>query len=352
MEEKTVTQSHPTTAIALDIGRSATKVVAMWRKGKSWERTEMVFPSAVVPARKLYDERAAREATKETVVVDDHVYWIGSTALNQGNDQMVGSLRDDWMLSPEHNALLMGALVKLKAAGVPAVDHARIGVGLPAKLYTTIQHDKLGQSLRRVVPDATIHVMNQPSGPLYERMFDDRGNQSDFDPDQEIWAVLEVGQYTSDVALQRMGQTIQDNCGSTVGMAAVAANLQRVLQERPFEINDVSLAEATAALASGTITVAGKQVEVQEAIQKALRPVAEEIMQEAERLLGSGTTRQMHGIIIAGGGAPLIYPYAHQRWPQAILAPNSRFSVAEGFARILAAKINLTSSAADNSNAE
>lgn len=313
------------TCIGFDIGRSSVKIVASWSGG----RTEILYPSAVCSAFRITNDQEAERAAKETVLVKGKEYFFGDTALLQGHDELTGGLRDDWVQTDHHAALFLGGIKKLQQAGVPAVDSAVYIMGLPAALFAS-QKSALAQELSSHAPRAEIRVMPQPLGPYHQMMFTKDGQEADaFNPDEDSWAIVEVGQYTTDYALLLQGRTIENAFGSCDGMRIAAEHLQRDLRRRNLA---VSLAEATDLLRTRTLKDFGQKIDVTEEVMRSVEPVAEQVINKANQLIGQ-SVRTLDGILVAGGGAPLVLPALQKAWPHARLADNSRYSVAEGFCR-------------------
>lgn len=313
------------TAIGFDVGRSSVKIVA----ARDGMRQELLFPSAVCPAFTINDERGAARAAAETVFVDGRHFFIGETALLQGGDDLSGGLRDDWVYSDQHAALFLGGLKKLHSTGMVGIDTALIVVGLPGALYAS-QKAGLGQALGKLVPRAEIRVMPQPMGPYQELVFtvDGQENRS-VNADDDSYAVIEVGQYTTDFALLLHGHTIENAFGSCDGMRIAAEHLQRSLRQSQLS---VSMVEATDLLRTRTLRNFGERIDVGEHVTRAVDPLAAQIVDKANQLIGK-SARSLDGILVAGGGAPLVLGALQKTWPHARLSANSRFSVAEGFCR-------------------
>src|SRR4051812_47560955 len=142
------------TCIGFDIGRSSVKIVAAWDD----HRREILFPSSVVPAFKITDDREAERVQAETVLVNGREFFFGETAMLQGQDDLAGGMRDDWVYTEQHATLFLGGLKKLRAANVPNVDAALIVMGLPAALFAS-QKAGLGQELAKLASRAEVRVM-------------------------------------------------------------------------------------------------------------------------------------------------------------------------------------------------
>jgi|APCry1669189000_1035189.scaffolds.fasta_scaffold30551_2 plasmid segregation protein ParM len=313
------------TAIGFDVGRSSVKIVAA--RGNT--REELLFPSAVCPAFTINDDKGAARAAAETVFVGGKYFFIGETALLQGGDDLSGGLRDDWVYSEQHSALFLGGLNRLKATGMAGIESALIVVGLPGALYAS-QKAGLRHELGRLVPRAEIRVMPQPMGPYQELLFAPDGQESHaVNADDDSYAVIEVGQYTTDFALLLHGHTIENAFGSCDGMRIAAEHLQRSLRQSQIA---VSMAEATDLLRTKTLKNFGARIDVSEQVFRAVEPLATQIVDKANQLIGK-SARSLDGILVAGGGAPLVLETLQKAWPHARLSQNSRFSVAEGFCR-------------------
>jgi hypothetical protein len=120
------------TVIGLDLGRSALKMVDCWQQGGETRRARVSFPTSVAAARRLVGGEESRAALEDTVVVDGQAFFIGRTATLQAGDSMQGGFNDQWLFTPEHGALIKGALDKAAAAGVPdPADRDDRGHGQP-----------------------------------------------------------------------------------------------------------------------------------------------------------------------------------------------------------------------------
>ena len=245
------------TCIGFDIGRSSVKIVASWDDAD--QRAEVLFPSSVVPAFKITDDQEAERVQAETVLVNGREFFFGETAMLQGQDDLAGGLRDDWVYTEQHAALFLGGLQKLRKVGVPAVDSALIIMGLPSALFAS-QKSGLSQALIKLAPRAELRVMPQSLGPYHQMMFTKDGHESrEVKPDEDSWAVIEVGQYTTDYALLLQGHTIENAFGSCDGMRIAAEHLQRDLRKRNFA---VSLVEATDLLRTKKLRNYGQTINV------------------------------------------------------------------------------------------
>lgn len=313
------------TCIGLDIGRSSVKVVARSNSG----RVQTLIPSSVCPAIDLTDEREAARAVADTVKINGVSYFFGETAQLQGGDDLSGGLRDDWVFTPRHAALFKGALWRLKTLGVPGIDSAIIVLGLPAQVYAA-QKNQLAEYMKPYAPSAEIRISSQPLGPYQQLLFTETGEENrNFHADESSWGVIEIGQYTTDYALLMEGRVIENAFGSTDGMSIAATRLQKIMQEKNISID---LNEATLCLEKGRLKQYGQWIDVKNEVETAVSALASRVADKATHLIGR-QARALDGILVAGGGAPLLMPSLQKAWPHVQMLFNPRFAVAEGFHR-------------------
>lgn len=318
------------TVIGLDLGRSALKMVACWQQGGETHRARVSFPTSVAPARRLVGGEESRAALEDTVVVDGQAYFIGRTATLQAGDRMQGGFNDQWLFTPEHGALLKGALDKAAAAGVPDPHSAEVVVGLAGRSFVP-SNDEYLAALRRHLPKASQTVFPQPLGPFFQMLLDEQGREAMPDLLTQKWVVVEIGQFTTDFALLVDGSAIEEKYSSCNGMRKVAEQLGREISSSKG-ITNLSMPELTQTLQTGTIEIMGSQVSVQDELQRAVQPLVQEIVETGSVVMGD-YLRRATGVLVAGGGAPLMSAWLAREWKHAVLSEDPRFSVAEGFLR-------------------
>lgn len=317
----------------IDVGRSATKAVSM----SAGERTGISFPSAICPAIRLTDASASARAAADTVKVGSREYFVGETALIQGRDEMLGGLSDDWAGSEQHGALILAAVKRLEAAGVAGVADGVVVVGLPARVFAS-QRKLYAAAVAELLPRATIKVVPQPMGPYYATLFDARGVER-AGVEGGSWAIIEVGQFTSDFAMIERGHVVERALNSCEGMRVAAEALQRLVMER-YGVA-ISMSEATGLLQDPLIRNFGRRIDVGDLVREAVQPLARTIAEKARQLFGE-SLRAMDGVRLAGGGAQLVMDALPSVWsgltgvvPEGFIAvvEDARFAVADGFAR-------------------
>lgn len=316
------------TIIGLDVGRSAVKAVA-FAEGDYYPLT---FPSIVTPAMEISDEATARRATAETVEIGGKQYFTGDTARLQGSPGANAGLSHDWINTPEYLALVVSTMKRLEARGIPGLDNPLLVIGTPADLFAS-QQVRLKEVTQQVV-DAEMRVLPQPMGAYCDFFLDRRGlpivdHIKDGADRIKSWAVVEVGHFTTDFLLMLEGQYIERGAGSCEGLNFAAAHLVRILNGRGIQTN---LIECEVAIRTKTIWQFGQAVDISAEVATAVSHVAQKIIAKADSLL-SMDVRKVSGVLLAGGGAELIYEELKNKWPHCILLPEPRMAVANGFCR-------------------
>lgn len=313
-------------AIGIDVGRSGTKIAFLAPAGAV--QTALI-PSAFAPATQFSLEGAAKAAEPDTVEVGGRLYWVGETALKQARDDMVGGLDDKWVTGPKHEALMKAALKRVEAAGVQ-VRGQTIVVGLPSRGFAE-NRQKYQARAMEIAGGANVRVVPQSMGPYFAMLFDDAGQERSEMASKSV-VIIEVGQFTTDLAQIDSNVPIESALESTDGMRLAAEGLIRAVQ-REHELA-LGLAAATSALATGSIKNFGKEIDVTQLVQQAVQPVADRIAEKVQQVFGT-MLRDVDQIIVAGGGAPLLHAPLMARLPGAQIAvsDDARFAVARGFLR-------------------
>ncbi|HIH2745390.1 TPA: ParM/StbA family protein [Burkholderia lata] len=318
------------TIIGLDVGRSAVKATAFARGAFH----TLMFPSIVTPAIELSDEATARRAEAETVEVNGKRYFTGDTARIQGSAGATVGLSHDWTNSPEYLALVASTMKRFGAMSIPGLQDPLLVIGTPAKLFSS-QKEKLKAETQKVVGGAEIRVLPQPMGaycdfttdqsglPIKELALDEESGM------KKSWGVIEVGHFTTDFLLLLEGQYVERGADSCEGLNYAAEHLVRILNGKGIQSN---LIECERALRTGHIMEFGKKIDIQKDVATAISHVAQKIIAKAQSLL-STDARHLHGILLAGGAAPLFYEALKNIWPNCVLLENPRLSVANGFCR-------------------
>lgn len=313
--------------VALDIGHSAVKAVVSSDKGVG----RVFFPSLVCQARLISDEVEANLAAQETVRVGGDQgasYFFGETALIQGGGKISG-LSDNWISTREHAALLLGAMKKISTIA-DIGDRPTLVMGLPARLFGA-QREELEQVVRTHLPNiGELVIVSQASAPLYTVTLDESGIPIPGRSRHASWGVIEVGFYTTDFMLTKRGRRLEVGAEGCSGLRVAAEYMKTLLAER--HRLSVSLIEAAEAHENRSIQVFGQLQALDTEAAIATERVSSEIIDTANRLMEEHA-RSLDGILVAGGGAPIVFDKLKAQWPNAVMADDHRFAVAEGMLR-------------------
>lgn len=219
---------HQNTVIGLDVGRSAVKAVAF--ANGLYHR--LTFPSLVSPAIEIADENSSLIAERETVEIAGKRFFTGDTARLQGGAGSSVGLSDDWIDTPEYQALIASALKRLAGMNVRGLDNPYIVLGTPAHIYGT-QRQRLVERTQEVIM-TEMKVLPQPMGAFLSFFYDAKGtpilaNARDETGRPRSWAVVDVGHYTTDFLLMREGNYIERCAGSCEGTNNAVEHLNRQL---------------------------------------------------------------------------------------------------------------------------
>lgn len=306
--------------IGLDIGHSAVKVAA------GAER--IIFPTAATPALDLSVNAA--EAKADTAVVNGKSYFVGQTALVHTNGTLLEGLRDDWIDTEEHLALLVSGYQRAVAA--IGDNDALVVLGLPSRLHGS-QKDRLAELavMHLGISKSNVLVVPQPLGAYMAAVLDEQGEPIDGrDITGERWGIVDVGYYTADFGLIDGGVWSAAGARSSGGANLIATDLRdRIAAEHGVPL---SLREADKVLQTRAAKLYGKVVNVEGMVEEACSNYARGIVDQAIRVFGERLPT-LDGILIAGGAAEAIHPHVTKAWPHARTAPSPRFTVAEGMRR-------------------
>lgn len=310
-------------AIGLDIGHSAVKVAA----GGS----HTLFPTAAFPAVELSVEEAARAAKAETVRVNGQDYFVGQTALVHSGGRVLEGLADNWIETPEHIALLIAGYRR----GLDALEGDEdpiLMLGLPSRLHKAQQKRLQELAIMHLsIPQSQVRVLPQPLAAFMSLILDEHGDtRPDRDLTQERWGVIDIGYYTTDYGLIQGGQWSHAGARSSAGANVVAEQLQqRLAAQHAFTF---PLRACEEMLRIKRAKLYGKTLDVSDDVDVICDQFARQVIEGAAQVLAENLP-QLDGILVAGGGADLVFPAMKKEWPHALIAPTPRFSIAEGLRR-------------------
>jgi plasmid segregation protein ParM len=324
-----------TLRIGLDVGHSAVKVAATNGSGKV---AKLLFPTLVMPAFPLLDERTAEAAKADTVQYEGREYFTGRTAEQQGRLSAYTGQDRNWVMTPTHDILVLSALNRVTATFGGNLRAAILTIGLPAAYYSAQRgalqariQDLIARTYGKDVSETVrVRVQPQPYGPLNIIALNEDGTPPiDRNIDEEAWGVIEIGHFTTDFILISSGDVIENASGSSEGLRAIYERMNAEFVPRDYAN---APADLTQALVTRKIRHFGKEIDVGDIVDRSVEGIANEIVSETQRLFGPYAAK-LNGVLIAGGGAALIAPRIRAIYPHTMLLDSPRYAVAEGFRR-------------------
>ena len=302
---------HGVLTVGLDIGYGATKAVMPIRE-------PIIFPSVFGRARDLNDF--------ERLSISQKAAYIGEQLTDDEGDWLVGRLAQSQLKTAEQLVLrgrsanetddnvsrvrlakvALGKLLSGTRNGVAI--HVRIATGLPvdhmngaAELKTALigLHHIQTDAADFVANIVEVIVMPQPYGTLYSQQLTAAG---EYDPcfTATRAAVIDVGTFTIDAALDQDGEYIGAESGSVEGGVHLAQTRLISTINRDYK-DTASLAEADDILRTRCIRVKGKVRNVTLQVEDALQPIRESTIALMGKLWQ--TARRIDVIYLTGGGA-------------------------------------------------
>lgn len=332
--------------IGLDLGRSAVKVCAMLGSN----RINLSFPTAVMPAaRSLVFDELEESAAADSVMLNGMSYWTGATALRQGIDKAPVGRTDEWLIQTDHDALLLSAVKRIRAAGIEFdPGRAVITVGVPSRVAKERRdlvkrvRERVGELLGDGKAKPLVNVVAQPIGVIAAYTMTDGGDVKDgADPDSHSYAVIEIGQHTTDFAAVVEGEPIVSAADSSEGVEVIAAHvLDSLRSELKQDDLELGVRDLQIMMTSPTKKVRGQTINLRPMIERAVADVlAPKILAKAKEVFGRQLLQSADAILLAGGAAPWVYTLikTDPLLGHTVMLENPREAVAEGFARLAAA---------------
>lgn len=314
--------------LGLDLGYSAVKAVAGPTK-------RVYFPSVVGTP-----ERARFSFTESgggiVLTLPDHVL-VGDEAVIQSRFL---KRREDrsWIKSDDYYSLFLAALTELTTA---TVIELRIVTGLPVAFYgdkTTLRDLLLGehrpQRLDRhaqVFKVVECRVIPQPFGCLLAEALDDRGGVVNHVYMTGTCGVIDCGGRTTNLlSVSRLSEVVRESASVNVGAWDAVRAVEPWLNTHcpDLELRDHQIVDA---LIAREVKYYGKPVDLTEAVDAALEPMAEQVIAEATQLWNGGAA--LDAILVSGGGALLLAPYIQAHFPHARVVGDPVFANAIGYWR-------------------
>lgn len=307
------------TAVGIDIGYGNCKVVS----NSGWYS----FPSIVGNFEDCIAIPEFGNRPLESVEIEGEKFLIGESA-RKHSTRFFSSRDRGWINSRPYRALIKFVLNKSCSKS----ESVAITSGLPASYYKA-DKDNLSKVIRKIAEDmeisSQVSVIPQPMGAFLSEFFDEKGHVFDHNLASGRIGVLDVGYFTTDlVTLDCLDivdrQVASIECGVSTAMEAI----KRDLYDK-WQIN-LDLHRVEESVRRGKIVVFGEERDLSDIRDQRLNELANEIEAQAKTIWGNAA--DLNKIILAGGGAALLYKFLNfYRHAQIVRDP--AFSIASGFYR-------------------
>jgi plasmid segregation protein ParM len=325
--------------IGIDIGRSAVKAIA--RQGA---RTfSVTFPSAVCAAQEVVFEEIAAKAAVDAVDLRGETFWTGETALTQHWGGEAIGRNDDWVMGPQHDVLIAAAMKRLQAAGLQYDGTGVVNLGVPSRVFRGRRDLVLGLKknaeavLDRGVPGLEVYVHAQPMGVVASHTLDADGYMREgASLEDGSFAVIEIGQFTTDFTAVLKGEPIIQATASCEGVELIMNHMRGRLRDQGIQLPHVDLHQL---LADRSIRVRGARVDLGEMLDEGISKVfLPKVIENAKKTLSPALLQSVDQILVAGGGAAIAMPGLEKNamFSHAIVVNEPRLAVADGLARLSA----------------
>jgi len=173
--------------------------------------------------------------------------------------------------------------------------------------------------------------MPQASGPYQTIIYDEYGELAGNGSKliNESWGIIDVGYYTTDFMVFEKGRFLERGAGSTYGIHNSVDKLMKILAVKNITLG---LSDCESLLRERKLLNFGEEQDFGADVDESLDYIVGVILSEAERRM-KDKVMVLNGVLLAGGGAPLIFRKIRAKWPHVTLAQSFRLAVAEGMRR-------------------
>lgn len=328
--------------VGLDIGYGLTKVIT--------DNDQMfIFPSTYGDSVQLRFQKDSILARYPGDVVNHkgREYFIGNLAQAQLQEGLQLKLRGrsadphaEFRVRLIFALAAIGKLFEGVYTGDNEVYQVEIATGLPVrhledndifKQMLTGQHRIRTNSCDILINVINVYVMPQPYGTFYTEFLNPDGALNECYTARKT-GMVDIGTYSVDLAVDEDGDYIDrlstsNESGVYSAHERLAPAIESIIREKPT----VKLVDEV--LRCKCLTSAGKDYDMSEYVDDALRPLIESvliILQNTWQAAGL-----FHNILVAGGGAEFVIDAIRNIYPHARIVDNPKTSNAEGYLRYL-----------------
>jgi plasmid segregation protein ParM len=141
--------------------------------------------------------------------------------------------------------------------------------------------------------------------------------------DIESWAMIDVGFYTTDImAMEKGGFSNQNIQAHTIGVSEAAIELQESLERKNIE---VSVMQCDKILKDKYLVRFNNKIDMTLEVDNAISALVMKIIEKSEMKL-KRYAPNLTGILMAGGGAPLVVDKLAEKWANVNFALNYRYA--------------------------
>ena len=317
--------------VGIDIGYSSVKAVVGPDRLVS-------FPSVVgTPDR----ARFAVGNADGHIILDlpgDGTWLVGEGAIAQS--RFVDRREDrGWIASDAYRRLMLAGFTELTAA---TSCELAVVTGLPVAFYTADkdvlrnrflgQHRAAREGRRAQLFQVTeCRVIPQPFGALLAEALNNQGKIVSHDLATGAVGVIDIGGKTTNLlSVNRLAEIGRETASVNLGAWDVARAVREYLADHcpGLELRDHQVVDA---LVKRRVKYFGAPVELGDAIDAALEPMADQVIAQATQLWNG--TAGLDAILVAGGGALLLGPYLGRAFPHVRVVEDPVFANALGYWR-------------------
>ncbi len=297
-------------SVGIDIGRSGVKIV-------SGEKRLPIFPAVACLARPIDEPEEAVRAVAQTCEFGGRKWFWGETAEIHGQAQPGND--PGFEMTDGYAVILQAAIGQARLAGMAL---GRVALGVPSEAGAIVR-ESVAQRISAILPGTAARVVAQPAGVL--------ATVAAQRPEvlQQTVAIIDVGRYSTDVAISVRGRPVAGSLFSLPGVRGAVDVLTGALRQRlpgtiSFETIEVALRESFVVHRMQRVNVA-----------KEARQAREHLTAIVDQAVARIQTLQpdVEALILAGGGVDLLDSGI---LPPHMRAPGGRYAVADGLSRIAA----------------
>ena len=327
---------HSTKTYGLDIGYGNTKITD--------GDTHIVFPSVAAHAHhiKFQADIISGKYPGEELSDNDGEWFIGDLAIKQApikqRIRLQGRNANGQFDMAFRLRMMYSALAKIAPHQNGEVLHVKIATGLPVdhmedahlmKQAMIGQHRIKTNNADFIANVSDCIVMPQPYGTIYGEMITEIGELNHYHTASRT-AVVDIGQYTLDCALDNDGEYIDAESGSLESGVYTAIERITAIFAAEFRQNPTH-DQIEKLLRTGFVMISGEMVDYTHHVKEALRPLRDGVLNLMGRLWGTAVHIDL--ILLCGGGVTFVEEGVLQNYPQARVVLNPQVSNAIGYLR-------------------